>query len=178
MFFIPSILITILTFPGVVVHELAHQLFCRLFGVAVFEVKYFQVGNPAGYVIHEQPKNPVHQLLISIGPFFLNTILGILIAFPAILPIAQFGEPNMLDYLMIYLGVSIAIHAFPSTGDANSIWQIVVHGENTPLWLKILCFPIVVIIYIGAIGSVIWLDFAYGVGVAVFLPLWIIKLIA
>lgn len=29
MFFIPGQLIALVTFPGVIVHELAHQLFCR-----------------------------------------------------------------------------------------------------------------------------------------------------
>lgn len=28
---------------------------------------------------------------------------------------------KMLDYFMIWLGVSIAMHSFPSTGDAKSI---------------------------------------------------------
>lgn len=47
MFFIPGQLIAALTFPGVIVHEMAHQLFCRLFRVAVLDVCYFRFG-PAG----------------------------------------------------------------------------------------------------------------------------------
>lgn len=69
MFFIPGFLITILTFPGVIVHELAHQIFCRICRVAVFDVCYFKFGNPAGYVVHEHPKNAYSQILIGIGPF-------------------------------------------------------------------------------------------------------------
>lgn len=52
---IPGFLISILTFPGVIVHEIAHQLFCRICGVAVLDVCYFKAGNPAGYVVHEIP---------------------------------------------------------------------------------------------------------------------------
>jgi hypothetical protein len=43
---IAYVLITIVTFPGVIVHELAHQLFCRLYKVSVFEEVYFQAENP------------------------------------------------------------------------------------------------------------------------------------
>ncbi|MBV7528552.1 metalloprotease family protein [Chitinophaga sp. sic0106] len=177
MFFVPGIVVTVATFPGVVVHELAHQLFCRLFGVAVYEVKYFQVGNPAGYVIHEIPKNPVHSLFISIGPFFLNTLLGILIAFPAIIPYAHIGHLNITDYFLMYLGVSIAMHAFPSIGDANNIMSIVWHEPSTPLWLKIICLPICCIIYLGAIGSFFWLDLLYGIAVTIWLPMFLLKFI-
>jgi hypothetical protein len=176
--FVPGILITILTFPGVIVHEFAHQLFCRLFGVAVFEVKYFQVANPAGYVIHEIPRNPVHQLLISIGPFIVNSLLALIIAFPAAIPVSQFKSGTLFDYALLYLGISIAMHAFPSLGDAKSMWQILWHGENTPLWLKILAVPVAGLIMIGALGSFFWLDLAYGIFVSIGLPRILVGLFA
>ncbi|HEY0609058.1 MAG TPA: metalloprotease family protein [Chitinophaga sp.] len=167
--FIPGVAITAVTFPGVVVHEFAHQLFCRIFGVAIFEVKYFQIGNPAGYVVHEPVRNPVHQLFIGTGPFFVNTILAALIAFPAALPIGM-GEGNFVDYLLLYLGVSIGMHAFPSTGDAKTMWNGLMLGENTPPWLKAVTLPVVGLIYLGALGSVIWLDLFYGMAVALGIP--------
>ena len=46
---IPGLLIALATFPGVIVHEAAHMLFCRLRGVAIFKVCFFRVGNPAGH---------------------------------------------------------------------------------------------------------------------------------
>lgn len=167
--FIPGAVVTAVTFPGVVVHEFAHQLFCRLFRVAVFEVKYFQFGNPAGYVLHEPVRNPVHQLFIGIGPFIVNTILAALIAFPAALPI-KFGEATFVDYLLVYLGVCVGMHAFPSTGDAKTMWNSLMKGEDTPLWLKAVTLPVVGIIYLGALGSFFWLDLFYGAAVALGFP--------
>jgi hypothetical protein len=177
MFFIPGIAITIVTFPGVIVHELAHQLFCRWFKIPVFKVVYFQAKNPAGYVLHEIPLNKWHSVMISIGPFFINTILGALIALPASLPVFTFDTDGPLDYLLIYLGVSIAMHAFPSTGDANVIWATIKEKE-TPLWLKIVGYPLVGLIYLGSLGSFFWLDLVYGVGVAIGLPNLIIYMIS
>ncbi|MFN8242622.1 MAG: DUF3267 domain-containing protein [Ferruginibacter sp.] len=176
MFIIPGFLISLVTFPGIIVHELAHQLFCRLYKVPVFKVVYFQLGNPAGYVMHETPVNKWHSVMISIGPFFVNSILGAVIALPAALPVFSFNSANPLDYLLIYLGVSIAMHAFPSTGDGNQIWNAL-KEPGTPAWLRIIGYPLVGLIYIGSIGSFLWLDLLYGVAIAIGLPKLLIYLI-
>lgn len=167
--FIPGFLISIITFPGVIVHEAAHQLFCRLTRVAVLDVCYFRFGNPAGYVVHESPKKAYQHILIGIGPFFLNTIVGAIIALPAAIPVLKFESGNLFEYFLIWLGISIAMHSFPSTGDAKSIWKAVWNKE-TGLLVKIVATPIVGLIYICAAGSVVWLDLFYGVGVAMFIP--------
>jgi hypothetical protein len=177
MFFIPGILVTLLTFPGVIVHELAHQLFCRWFKVPVFEVVYFQPKNPAGYVLHEVPQHKWQTIMISVGPFFINTIAGALIAMPAALPVFRFGNANVGDYLLIYLGVSIAMHAFPSRGDAQSIINVM-KEESISIWMKIVGWPVVGLIYIGSLGSFFWLDLIYGMAVAAGIPnliLWLMR---
>ncbi|UEG53177.1 DUF3267 domain-containing protein [Mucilaginibacter daejeonensis] len=175
--FIPGILITLLTFPGVIVHELAHQLFCRWFKVPVFEVVYMRVGNPAGYVLHEKVNNKWQNMMISVGPFILNSLLGALIALPAALPVFKLNNANPLDYVLIYLGVSIAMHAFPSTGDATNIWEDVKEAD-TPLLVKLVGYPVVGLIYLGSLGSFFWLDLAYGIAIAIGLPNLIIALLA
>lgn len=175
--FIPGFLISILTFPGVIVHEAAHQLFCRLCKVAIFDVCYFRVGNPSGYVVHEIPNNAYKNILIGIGPFLVNTIVGAIIALPAAVPVIKFGSANLLDYFLIWLGVSVAMHSFPSTGDAKSIWKSV-WGTETSIFAKIVATPIVGLIFIGAAGSVVWLDLIYGAGVAMAIPNLLIWLLA
>jgi len=175
--FIPGFLISIITFPGIIVHELAHQLFCRWYKVPVFQVVYFRVGNPAGYVLHEKPQNKWQTMMISIGPFIVNTIMGGLIALPAALAVFTFENANIFHYLLIYLGVSIAMHAFPSRGDANSILSVI-QEPDTNFFTKIVGYPIIGLIYLGAIGSFIWLDLLYGIGVAIGLPRLIIAIFA
>lgn len=173
---IPGVIISIVTFPGVIVHELAHQLFCRLFKVPVFEVCYFRTQNPVGYVLHEQAPKNYQAVMISIGPFIINTLIGFLIAFPVAIQ-QKFDVNGPLDFILIYLGVSIAMHAFPSTGDAQSLWEQVNQKEK-PLITKILVAPIVGFIYLGALGSFFWLDAIYGAAVALGLPWLIIKFLA
>lgn len=174
--FIPGIVISIATFPGVIVHELAHQLYCRALKVPVFKVVYFQFENPVGYVVHEKPKSVLQSALICCGPFMLNTLLGFLIALPAALQY-HFGGAGFLDIVMIYLGISIAMHAFPSTGDAGALWESVKDGEK-PWYVKVIVSPIVGFIYLGALGSFFWLDAIYGIGIAVGLPWLLLQLLA
>ncbi len=166
---IPGFLIAWATFPGIIVHELAHQFFCRVCRVAVLDVCYFRFGNPAGYVVHEIPRMPIQQIVIGIGPFIINSVVGALIAFPAAVPVLKLQTGTPLDYFLLWLGVSIAMHAIPSTGDARSIWSAM-KSETVPLLTRLVAYPVVIIIYVASIGRVFWLDLIYGLGVAMLLP--------
>jgi hypothetical protein len=120
---IPGILISILTFPGVIVHEFAHLFFCKIRKVAVFEVCYFRFGNPSGYVIHENTTDFYTTFLISMGPFFINTVLCLLICIPAYIPINFFNVDHPLSYFLVWLGMSIGMHAVPSNQDAKNLYK-------------------------------------------------------
>lgn len=168
---IPGMIISVITFPGVIVHELAHQLFCYLCGLKVYEVKYFQFSNPCGYVIHEGTDNPLKIFLTSMGPFFVNTILGLLIITPASIEVIAFDQYNNVLVLAIaWLGFSILMHAFPSTGDAKVMVDGILRNERVGILPKILAAPFVLLVYIGAIGSVFWLDAIYAGAVAMLIP--------
>ena len=162
--FIPGFLISIATFPGVVVHELAHVAFCKFTDTRILKVCYFRVGNPAGYVIHEQPSTVWRHILIGVGPFFVNTFLGFMLGIIAIPMHMDLGHPTPPQLLLLWLGVSIAMHSFPSTGDARSIWHAV-WSKGTPISARLIGSPLVVVIFAGAFGSILWLDALYGLGV-------------
>lgn len=170
MFFIPGSVISVVTFPGIVIHELAHYLFCRFFKVPVFQVCYFRFGNPAGYVLHGKVGNWLHHVILSAGPFFLNSLLGAFLAFPSALRVFEFsGDATVVDSILIWLGVSIAMHAIPSTGDAQSMWSAV-SGNKADGMVKFCIAPIVGLIYLLRLGSVFWLNAIYGVAVCCALP--------
>jgi hypothetical protein len=173
---IPGVVISAITFPGVIVHELAHQLFCRLYKVPVFKVVYFQMDNPVGYVLHEQPREKWHSIMISVGPFIVNSIVGAIIALPAVIPVFELNDAGPIDFLLMYLGISIAMHAFPSSGDAQAILQSIREKDTKPM-IKVIGYPIVGLIYLGTLGSFFWLDFLYGMAVAVGLPYLFISLL-
>lgn len=178
---IPGFLIAWVTFPGVIVHELAHALFCRAFGLKIYAVCYFRFSTgfrqPSGFVIHERSKNPWQDMVVAVGPFFVNTVVGAVLAAPAAIPLFRFGSGDLLDYFMAWLGLSVAMHAFPSTVDAKSVWDSVVKGDASPA-LKVVGVPVVGLVYVGALLSVFWIDLVYGIAVAGLLPNLLVKLLA
>ena len=168
---IPGFLISIITFPGVIIHELAHQVFCMLCGLHVYEVKYFQFGNPCGYVIHETSNQPSKVFLTSMGPFLINTILGMLILLPASVELISFREfSNPLNLLLGWLGFSILMHACPSTGDAKVMVKWILKNPDVSIIWKVLVAPFVGLLYVCSIGSVFWLDALYAAGMGILIP--------
>jgi hypothetical protein len=107
----------IVTFPGVIIHEMAHQIACRLMKVPVFEVCYFRLNTPCGYVVHDIPKTFAQTVMISIGPFIWNTLLGV----AAYIPGRFSANHGIVEYFFIWLGGSIIIHAIPSQQDIDHI---------------------------------------------------------
>ena len=170
MFFIPGELMSILTFPGIIVHEFAHMLFCKLRKIAVLDACYFRVGNPAGYVVHENTDNFNSTFLISMGPFFVNTLLCLLICLPAYMPIKFFDIAHPLSYFLIWLGVSIGMHAIPSNQDANNVFEQAKENIKHKNILAILSFPLVGLIYVFNILRFFWADLIYGVAIGIGIP--------
>jgi hypothetical protein len=167
---IPGELIALLTFPGVIIHEAAHMLFCKLGRVAVLDVCFFRFGNPAGYVVHEEPKKFSTAFLISVGPFIINSLVCILLCFPAFVPVRIFDRADPISYFLLWLGLSIGMHAFPSTQDANVLWHYARKASSNFHPLAILSLPLVGIIYLANLGSIFWLDLLYGVAIGLMLP--------
>lgn len=163
--------VTILTFPGVIVHEMAHTLLCFLTRTRVLKVRLFRLGNPAGYVMHEKPHGAWKTILIGTGPFLVNTMAGFLIAACAwVLWDGATARSVVVGAVLIWLAVSVVMHSFPSTGDAGSIWGTV-RDRGCPVLVKVVAVPVAGFIYLGALGSVFWLDLVYALAVTVGLPL-------
>lgn len=170
MFIIPGQVVSVLTFPGVIVHEIAHMLFCKIRKIPVLDVCFFRFGNPSGYVIHEEINNFTSAFLVSVGPFIINSVLCIVICFPAFFPFKVFGIEHPLSYFLLWLGVSIGMHSFPSTQDADNLLLYAKKEISSFNPLAIISFPLVLLIYLANILSVIWLDYMYGVAIGLGLP--------
>lgn len=175
MFFRHGSPINWITFPGVIVHELTHQLLCRFYGIPVFKVVYFQTRNPAGYVLHETPDNKSQSIILQAGPFLVNTILGFIISLPAVFTVFGLNKSKPLDYFLVYLGISIAMHAFPCTGDGKAN-LLKVKAKDIPLTLKVVGYPVASLIYINSLKRFSWLHILYGIVIAIVIPHLLVKL--
>lgn len=173
MLFVPGFVVSLLTFPGVVVHELAHEKLCNALGVPVFEVTYFRLGNPAGYVLHGEPARYRDAFAISVAPFLVNTVLALAL-FGAVA--TAWGRPDgmglvtdelgVAGWVLLWLGFSVGMHAFPSTGDAGEIWRRS-RAEWRTAPLTLLGLPFVLVIYVANVLSILWFDAIYAFGLLV-----------
>lgn len=167
---IPGFVIGIATFPGIIVHEAAHMLFCKLRNVAVLDVCFFRLKNPCGYVVHENIEDFNTAFLVSVGPFIVNSLLCMFICFPAFLPVKVFEIMNLPSIFLIWLGVSIGMHAFPSTGDAHNLQQQAKKAAANLNPLAIISYPLVILIYIANALRMVWFDAIYGLAIGLGLP--------
>jgi hypothetical protein len=161
MFFIPGYLVAALTFPGIMVHEWAHKFFCDRFGVRVFEVKYFQFDYVlAGYVNHEPPKTFWQSFGISFGPVVINTAAAILVAILS----TQALPKSWFEYGLIWLSISIGMHAFPSTTDADNVLDMAkrLRANGGSIFL-LLMYPLVGLIWMANGLKLFWFDVLYAV---------------
>jgi hypothetical protein len=160
-------------FPGVVVHEFAHASACRAVGVPVLEVVYFRFGNPPGYVRHANPARYRQSVVISVAPFLVNTV----VAFGSFLAAGAFVatggsiggiafETAIVVAVLGWIGLSVGMHAFPSTGDARTLWvRSRKEWRRSPIVL--LGVPVVALIYVVNLLSWLWAHVIYSLGLLV-----------
>jgi hypothetical protein len=178
MFFIPGPVIAILTFPGVIVHEAAHLFFCKLFKLQVYDVCFLRFGNPAGYVLHAKTENFTASFFVSMGPFFGNTLLCIVFCSAAFLPVWELKVTDPLAYFFYWLGLSIGMHAFPSTGDLSNLWDLAPSKAKRGNVLAIVCLPLIAVLYLLNFARVIWADLGFGIAVGVLGPIALFRAFA
>ncbi len=173
MFFIPGFLIALLTFPGVIVHEIAHRLFCDLAKVPVYNAVYFRLGNPSGYVVHGPVPDLKSAFLIAVGPFFVNSFVCALVCFSVMVPVlilkdyAEAGTP--LSLFQLWLGISIGMHAFPSKQDLDNFHaQIKAEKGFTPL--RVFSSSLRIAFMLARLASFFWFDAIYAILISVIVP--------
>ena len=172
-----SILRSIFYMPGVVTHELSHHIFCIIVNAKVIKVCYYNFKDSSGYVRHERPKHLYQDVLIAVAPFFLNTFLGGLVAYPIIInKLRTLGllSLNWQDILIMIISISIGMQAIPSKEDALSMWNFV--GESDMNFLlkiagKLIIAPLVFVVFLlNFLSSFLKIDLFYGICVCFFGP--------
>lgn len=155
--------LTYLTFPGVMVHEFAHAWACRRMGIRVITVCYLRLGNPAGYVLHARPATALQHIIIATAPLGLATFLSLLISALAGaygIGSTAAGNHDAVAAIALWLSLSIALHAFPSSGDADALWSDV-KNPTISLAAKTLLVPVVGLIRLAGFSRHFCLDLLF-----------------
>jgi len=151
--------ISILTFPGVILHEYAHKLACEYYGVPVYDVRYFSFKlNRDGWVVHAPPRDFNSAFFISLAPFVVNNLAAVFCLGGGAL------VGTFIGAILIYIGFSSAMHSFPSFEDLNSTLK---YKHELSLINKIFVYPILGLFYIAKALSYAWFDLFYAIGIMV-----------
>lgn len=173
---IPAPVVSLLTFPGIIVHEIAHKFFCDIMKVPVCKVRYFSLSNPAGYVIHGPTNNLQQAFFISIGPLIINTIFCVLLTFPAMFPIFILSAKNYhsIFSLLLWLGISIGMHAFPSQEDMDAFLALLKKNKKRGVLFFFSMFFAVLLKIVNIGKSAAMLGLLYAIAISWILPLLLI----
>ena len=115
--------------------------------------------------------------LISVGPFIVNSVLCLVFCLPAVVPVQTFGIQSPQSLFWMWLGISIGMHAFPSTGDARNLWVQARLAARRLNPLALVSFPLVAAIFVANALRVFWFDALYGFALGFLLPQAILALL-
>jgi len=115
---------------------------------------------------------------VSMGPFFANTLLCVVFCTAAFLPVWELKVFDPLAYFFYWLGLSIGMHAFPSTTDLSHLWASAPGLAKKGNLLAIVSLPLAAVLVVLNYARVIWADLGYGIAVGVLGPIAIFKALA
>jgi len=173
------LIISLLTFPGVVLHEYAHAWACRRLGIRVLKICYLRLGSPMGYVLHEQPEYAVQHIMVAVAPFFVSTAAALALSLVVSLFATSPGAVEYKDLAVLvgaWLSFSVALHAFPSSGDGDALWKDVTSPEVSFL-AKLLLAPVVGMIRLCQAGASVWLHALFAVALVALPPVVLVAIL-
>lgn len=178
---IPGELIAMVTFPGVILHEIAHRFFCDINNVPVYEIRYFKLWNRvAGHVVYKPTNNVKHDFLIAIAPLIVNSLFCMLLTLSIGIRF-YFGTDfifgtgssvfdNLLEMALIWIGYSIGYNAIPSNQD---VARLVDYSESRlSKYLLFIFTKIIGILNTEGIGPILQALYAYGISLILPALLW------
>lgn len=119
---------TVVLGPGIVTHESAHWLACRLCGVrTVGSISIDPFGDDA-FVDHERVDAFPADFAIAVAPLLCNTLVAVA-AFRA----GGAVPWTALRYAFLWIGASSALTAFPSRSDTSTLFRTV---DALPRWAR------------------------------------------
>ncbi|MDQ6713175.1 MAG: hypothetical protein M3Z28_08300 [Candidatus Dormibacteraeota bacterium] len=109
-------------FPAVVVRTAIQFTIAHRAGLAIDEVVYFRVDDPAGYTVYEAPPKLGTAIAITYLPTLALTILSVLCLAQALTPRAVLHLPvTWVTWVQLWLGLAFASHMLPSYEEAGPV---------------------------------------------------------
>ena len=109
-------------FPAVVMRTSIQFTIAHRAGLAIDEVVYFRVDDPAGYSVYEAPPKLGTAIAITYLPTLALAILSVLCLAPALTPRAVLHLPiTWVTWVQLWLGLAFASHMLPAYEEAGPV---------------------------------------------------------
>ena len=109
-------------FPAVVMRTAIQFTIAHRAGLAIDEVIYFRVDDPAGYTVYEAPPRLGTAIAITYLPTLVLAILAVVCLAPALAPRIVLHLPvTWLTWVQLWLGLAFAAHMLPSYEEAGPV---------------------------------------------------------
>lgn len=172
-----GVLLTTLTFPGVMVREAAHLFFVRRAKLAIFGVRFLSLTPPYGYVQHEPASHFRLALLEVLGPFCVNSTLCVLFCAAAYLPIWQLQIYDLEAYFFYWLGLSLGVQAFPAREELKHLWRLAPAAARQGSVLALASYPLIALLVMLDVTRALGADRLFGVALGLLVPMAAFRLL-
>jgi hypothetical protein len=109
-------------FPAVVLRTAIQFSIAHRAGLAIDEVTYFRVDDPAGFTVYEAPPRLGTAIAITYLPTLVLWILAVLCLAQALTPRTVLHLPiTWLTWVQLWLGLAFAAHMLPSYEEAGPV---------------------------------------------------------
>jgi hypothetical protein len=142
-------------FPAVVIRCAVQVTVAYRAGLAIEQVVFFRVDDPAGYTVYEAPRRLPTALAVAFIP---SAVLGLLAAVcltPVVVPVPVLHLPvTWLTWLQVWLGLACAAHALPSYEEAGPLAEQLRLGVRRAEPAALLAFlPVQAVALVGRLGG-------------------------
>jgi hypothetical protein len=109
-------------FPAVVLRTAIQFIIAHRAGLAIDEVTYFRIDDPAGYTVYEAPARLGTAIAITYLPTVVLSVFAVLCLAPALTPRSVLHLPTTwLTWVQLWLGLAFAAHMLPSYEEAGPV---------------------------------------------------------
>jgi hypothetical protein len=109
-------------FPAVAMRTAIQFTIAHRAGLAIDEVVYFRVDDPAGYTVYEAPPKLGTAFAITYVPTLALAILSVLCLAPALTPRVVLHLPiTWVTWVQLWLGLAFASHMLPAYEEAGPV---------------------------------------------------------
>ena len=109
-------------YPAVVLRTTIQFTIAHRSGLAIDEVVYFRVDDPAGYTVYEAPPRLGTAIAIAYVPTLVLGVLSVVCLAPALTPrVVLHLPPTWITWVQLWLGLAFAAHALPSYEEAGPV---------------------------------------------------------